>query len=343
MKRKDRLTPKREGRLTAIVITREMTLLMAFAVLIFVFTVVLVSSLDDIRRMVYGVKPGVTLETRLISGYLPNEVRRIVEAMAEQERTAPKDAMIFKETGELIPEAPGLDIDVDLTVDRSMKAKPGDNVELARTVIAPAITKRHFSPVYRVDTGRQAMAIAVNVAWGEDCLPELLEIFREQNVKATFFIDGEWAQKFPDMVRFISEEGHELANHGYQHVHVEKMSEPMIKQLISDNEKLLVSLGVKPSKLFAPPYGECNLTVVSAAASLGYTTTMWTIDTLDWKTEDPEKILGRVVPKIAPGAIILAHPTKVFLKALPRIVDASRNAGYRFFTVSDLLNLHESG
>ena len=339
MKRKGKLAPKREGRLTTIVITKETTLLMAFAILIFVFTAVLVSSLDDIKRMVYGAKPGVSLEDRIISGLLANEVRRVVEAMAEQERTAPKDAMFFKETGEVIAEAPGLDIDVELTVDRVMKAKPGDNVDLARTVIAPAITRRHFNAIYRVDTARQVMAIAVNVAWGENYLPRLLEILREHNMKATFFIDGEWAQKFPDLVRLLSEEGHELANHGYRHAHVEKMNEPAIKQLISDNEKLLISFGVRPSKLFAPPYGECNQTVLSAAASLGYVTTMWTIDTLDWKTEEYEKVVNRVAPKIAPGAIILAHPTEVFLDALPKIIDASRKAGYRFLTISDALEL----
>ncbi len=337
MKRKSKLAPKREGRLTAIVITRQTTLLMAFAVLVFVFTVVFVSSLDDIRRMVYGAKPGVTLETRIISGYLPNEVRRVVEAMAEQERTAPKDAMFYKETGELIPEEPGLDIDVDLTVNQVMRAKPGEKVQLARIVIAPAVTMRHFDPVYRINTGRQAMAMAVNIAWGEEHLPRLLEILREHNMKVTFFIDGEWAQKFPDMVRLLNEEGHEVANHGYRHVHVEKMSESTIRKLISDNEKLLISLGVTPSRLFSPPYGECNQTVVSAAASLGYTTTMWTIDTLDWNTQDSTKVSGRVIPKIAPGAIILAHPTLSFLEALPVIVDASRKAGYGFFTISDLL------
>jgi len=129
-----------------------------------------------------------------------------------------------------------------------------------------------------------------------------------------------------------------VANHGYQHVHVEKMSEPSIRKLISDNEKLLISLGVTPSRLFAPPYGECNQTIVSAAASLGYTTVMWTIDTLDWNTEDPKKVSGRVIQKITPGAIILAHPTRSFVEALPVIVDASRKAGYGFLTISDLLD-----
>ncbi len=338
MKRKNRLAPKREGRLTAIVITRQMALLMAFAVLVFVFTVVLVSSLDDIRRMVYGAKPGVTLETRVISGYLPNEVRKVVEAMADQERTAPKDAMFYKETGELIPEEPGLDIDVDLTVNRIMRAKPGEKVELVRIAIAPAITTRHFDPVYRISTEKHAMAMGINIAWGEEHLPRLLEILRENNIKATFFIDGEWAEKFPEMVRRLNEERHEVANHGYQHVHVEKMSEPSIRKLISDNEKLLISLGVTPSRLFAPPYGECNQTIVSAAASLGYTTVMWTIDTLDWNTEDPKKVSGRVIQKITPGAIILAHPTRSFVEALPVIVDASRKAGYGFLTISDLLD-----
>jgi peptidoglycan/xylan/chitin deacetylase (PgdA/CDA1 family) len=296
------------------------------------------SSLDDIRRMVYGAKPGVILETRMVSGYFPNEIRRVVEVMAEQERTAPKDAMFFKETGELIPEEPGLDIDVELTVNQVLRANPGEKVELARIAIAPAVTVRHFDPVYRINTERQVMAMAINIAWGEEHLPRLLEILREYNMKATFFIDGEWAQKFPDMLKLLNEEGHELANHGYQHVHVEKMSESAIRQLISDNERLLINLGVRPSKLFSPPYGECNQTVVSAAASLGYTTTMWTIDTLDWNTQDPAKISSRVIPKIAPGAIILAHPTQSFLKALPVIVDASRKVGYGFFTISNLLD-----
>ena len=64
---------------------------------------------------------------------------------------------------------------------------------------------------------------------------------------------------------------------------------------------------------------------------------MWTIDTLDWNIKDSEKILGRVVPKITSGAIILAHPTEIFLEVLPRIVDASRHSGYQFLTVSELI------
>jgi peptidoglycan/xylan/chitin deacetylase (PgdA/CDA1 family) len=337
MKRKDKVAPKRKGRLTTIIITRNMTLLIAFSVLVFVFTAVIISSFGDIKRMVYGVKPGVTLEARVLSGYLPLEVRRIIEAMADQERTAPKDAMIFKETGELIPESLGLDIDIDSTVNQVMKAKPGENIKLVRTVIAPAVTTLHFDPVYRVNTGMPFMAFAINVAWGEEYLPRLLEILREQNMKVTFFIDGTWAQKYPDVLKLLDEEGHELASHGYEHVHIENLNESAIKQLISDNERLLLNLGVRPSKLFAPPYGECNNTVIAAAASLGYTTVMWTIDTLDWNIKDSEKILGRVVPKITSGAIILAHPTEIFLEVLPRIVDASRHSGYQFLTVSELI------
>ena len=338
MKRRKKLTPRREGHLTTIIITRHTTFIIAFAILLFTFTAVFFSSFEDIRRMVYGVKPKVALETRKVSGYLPDEVRRIVEIMADQERAAAKDAMLFKETGELIPEEPGLDIDVDSTVDKVMKAKPGEIVKLSRIAIAPAVTTRHFDPVYRVNTTRQIMAFAINLAWGEEYLPSLFRGLREQNIKVTFFIDGEWAEKFPDIVRYISAEGHEVASHGYRHVHVERMGESEIRKLISDNDKLLVNIGVTPSPLFAPPYGECNSTIVSAGASLGYTTIMWTIDTIDWNTKDSQKILNRVIPKITPGAIILAHPTSSFLEAFPKIVDASREAGYGFMTISDLIS-----
>lgn len=339
MRREDRLVPKREARLTAIVISREGILLAAFALLVMVFTAVFVSSLDEVKRVFYGVRPGVTLEGRQMAGLLSQEVRRLVEAMAEQERVAPKDAMLFKETGEIIAEEPGTDVDVDLTVARVMQAKPGEAVELARVTIMPTITRRLFNPVYKVDTDQKVMALAVNVAWGEEYLPGMLEILRANNIKATFFIDGEWAQKCPDSVRLVAAEGHEIGNHGAKHVHVAKMPEAEIRDLILRNEDLLGRLGAKPRKLFAPPYGECNQTVTSTAASLGYTTIMWTIDTIDWNTKDPQKVIDRVARKIAPGAIILMHPTEVTIKALPTIVEAARENGYQFATVSELMGV----
>ncbi len=335
--RKDRLVPKREARLTAIVISREGLLLAAFALLVMVFTAVFVSSLDEVRRVFHGVRPGVTLEGRQVAGLLAAEVRRVVEAMAERERVAPRDAMFFKETGEVIAEEPGADVDVDLTMARVMQAKPGEAVELARVTIAPTITRRLFNPVYRVETDRKVMALAVNVAWGDEHLPAMLETLRAHNVKVTFFLDGEWAEKQPELVKLLAGEGHDIANHGFRHVHVAKMGEADIRDLILQNEDLLGRLGARPSKLFAPPYGECNQTITSAAASLGYTTIMWTIDTIDWKTSEPQKVIDRVTRKMTPGAIVLMHPTVVTNKALPAIVEAARKNGYQFSTVSELL------
>ncbi len=337
MTRKDRLVPRRDAHLTAIVITRQGVLLAAFALLIMVFTAVFVSSLGEVRRVFRGARPGVTLEGRQMSGLLASEVRRIAEAMAEKERVAPKDAMYFKETGEVIDEQPGVEVDVDLTVTRVMQARPGEGVDLARVEVLPAITRRLFSPVYRVQTKRKAMALAVNVAWGEEHLPGMLAILRENNARATFFVDGEWAQKFPDLVKLLASEGHEVGNHGFRHVQVSTMSEPDVKDLILSNDKLLTGLGAPPEKLFAPPYGEVNQTVTSAAASLGYTTIMWTIDTLDWKTEEPEKVVDRVARRMSPGAIVLLHPTEVTNKALPAILQTARQGGYELDTVSNLL------
>ncbi|MDI7247810.1 MAG: polysaccharide deacetylase family protein [Bacillota bacterium] len=335
--RKERLVPRREARLTAIVISREWILLAAFALLVMVFTAVFVSSLDEVRRAFYGVRPGVTIEGREVAGLLAPELRRVVEAMAERERVAPKDAMFFKETGEIIAEEPGTDIDVDRTVAAVMQAKPGEAVELARVTIVPTITRRLFKPVYRVETDQKVMALAVNVAWGEEHLPAMLEVLRAHNVRATFFLDGEWAKKRPESVKLLVDEGHDIANHGAKHVHVAKMGEAEIRDLIVRNEEIIGKLGATPRKLFAPPYGECNQVVTSAAASVGYTTIMWTIDTIDWKTSDPEKVVARVVRKMAPGAIILMHPVEVTNKALPVVIEEARKNGYQFATISELL------
>ena len=155
-------------------------------------------------------------------------------------------------------------------------------MELVRIAIAPAVTRRHFDPIYRASTEEPAMAIAINVAWGEEHLRNLLETLREHNVKVTFFVDGEWAQKFPELVMLLNEEKHEVANHGYQHVHVGKMSEPEIKKLISDNESphhlgisrlLLSTLANATRQWCKQPYP-------------WDTRQLRTIDTIDWDTPD---------------------------------------------------------
>lgn len=95
--------------------------------------------------------------------------------------------------------------------------------------------------------------------------------------------------------------------------------------------------GVK-TKLYAPPYGEYNNTVLAAAAEAGYKTIMWSIDTIDWQKPAHAVIINRVMKKLHNGAIILLHPTETTVKALPELIQKITEKGYIITNVSEILS-----
>jgi len=297
-----------------------------------------VSRWPEVARSLYGVKDRVTLEGLPVERLLPGEVRAVVEELAEKYFIRPQNAGFFPETGEVVPERDGLGIDIESTVESILQARPGENLSLITYSIPAAVTGDYFSPVFHGNSERNEVSITVNVAWGEEEIPGLLAVLRENAVKATFFFVGDWVKKFPDLVRDISREGHEIANHGLYHGHPNTMSRDELNRLILDNARLLDEVtGEPPAKLFAPPYGEFNEQVVSVAGNLGYRTILWTVDTVDWKRPAPEVITRRVIEKIEPGAIMLMHPTAPTVEALGGIIKSLKEQGYTFVTVGRLL------
>jgi probable sporulation protein (polysaccharide deacetylase family) len=192
-------------------------------------------------------------------------------------------------------------------------------------------------PIYQGDENIKAMALTCNVFWGEEYIGRMLDIFKEKNVQATFFIGGTWAEKFPDLVKKISEQGHEIGSHGYSHPHPDSLSRQENLQDISRAEKIIADLTGKKPRLYAPPYGERGPAVLEAAQELGYRTVLWSIDTVDWQRPAPEVIRKRVLNKMENGAIVLMHPTAPTINALPGIIDALQEQGYQLITVGKML------
>ncbi len=191
------------------------------------------------------------------------------------------------------------------------------------------------------EVGQQDVALAINVAWGEESLPGLLDVFGKEDVRATFFFIGDWARKFPELVQAVAADGHEVGNHGLYHGHPCALSREDLSRMILENNVLLAKIiGRQPSPLFAPPAGEFNQRSVGVAADLGYRTILWTVDTIDWKRPSPDLIHARVVNKVLNGAIILMHPTAPTLVALPGLIKALREKGFRFVTVGEMLGRH---
>jgi len=192
-------------------------------------------------------------------------------------------------------------------------------------------------PIYQGKTGQKMVALTFNVDWGEEYIPDLLKLLKQDKVKATFFLTGRWAEKFPELAGDIKRGGHEVGNHGYRHLHLTKCSAEQIKEEIVKAEKAIEAVTGEQPCLFAPPYGEFDTVVQRVAAELGYKMVMWSLDTIDWQRPDASTIVDRVVPRIHNDAIILMHPTQPTVEALPSILNRLKEEGYRFATVSEII------
>ncbi|NJD04722.1 MAG: polysaccharide deacetylase family protein [Ruminiclostridium sp.] len=140
-------------------------------------------------------------------------------------------------------------------------------------------------PINYVETGEKIAAITFDCAWGADDIPQILDVLKSRNVKASFFIIGQWAQKYPDKVRMIAAEGHDVANHSYSHLRMGALDQARIAGEIKLCGEKLEELSGQKIELFRPPYGDYSNNVVSAARKLGYYTIQWNVDGIDIKVK----------------------------------------------------------
>lgn len=166
----------------------------------------------------------------------------------------------------------------------------------------------------------------------------MIDILGKYNVKATFFVVGEWVDKFPESVKALHDAGHEIMNHSDDHAYFTKLNADQIKaQLDSCNSKIEAITGVRPD-LFRPPYGDYNDSVVSTVRNCGMYTIQWNIDSLDWKDLEAPAITERVLKRLEPGSIILFHnAAKNTPAALPSVIEGLIQQGYTMVPVSQLI------
>lgn len=193
-------------------------------------------------------------------------------------------------------------------------------------------------PIYQGSRSEERIALTVNVDWGEEYLPSILETCRLKKVPLTFFITGRWAEKYPQLVKEIAAAGHEVGSHGYGHVHPDGLSVADNLREIKRGEGVLTGiLGTKP-RLYAPPYGERGPGVLKAAEEAKYRTILWSIDSLDWQHRNRQITIERVVSRAHNGAIVLMHPTNGTAEAMPELLEALKDKGFDLVTVSELIS-----
>lgn len=291
----------------------------------------------SLNRRWYGVAPQVELESYQVGRLLPDELDLVLKELANQLEVAPQNAYYDLKGGRVIPETLGRRLAMAETKRLVLTAAEGEKVRAVLKPVYPEITHVYFQPVFRGDLTKQAMALMINVAWGNEYIPGMLQVLRDADVKVTFFFIGDWVERFPNLFQQIVAAEHEIANHGYWHGQPRKMSIEEQQRLITKAQEVMVTAGATPVKLFAPPAGEYDERLLRTAATLGYRTILWTLDTVDWKRPASQIIYERVVGKAQNGALVLMHPTEPTLQALPSIIKDLKVKGYELLTVSQII------
>ena len=138
-------------------------------------------------------------------------------------------------------------------------------------------------PIYCVETEKKQIAISFDAAWGNDDTETLIEILKEYDVPATFFVVGAWVDKYPESVKALSDAGHQIQNHSNTHPYMSSLSgEQMCNELDACNKKIESVTGVCPT-LFRPPYGDYSNSVIENVGNSEMYAIQWSIDSLDWK------------------------------------------------------------
>lgn len=194
------------------------------------------------------------------------------------------------------------------------------------------------SPIYKGNPEKAMITLLINVAWGNEHIPKILDVLHKHGVQATFFFDGSWVSKNPDLAKAIFKEKHEIGNHAFSHPDLKKMSQEQTRnELAKTNTVIEETLGIKP-QWFAPPSGSFNQNTVNIAHELNMMTILWTVDTIDWKQPETSAMVSRVIAEIENGSMILMHPTKPVAEGLDQMILEIKKKGYRLGTVSDMMN-----
>lgn len=202
----------------------------------------------------------------------------------------------------------------------------------------PALARSRDCPIYSVAREEKLAAITINCAWDENNLPQLLEILERENVKATFFMVGQWVEQYPQTAADIAAAGHEIGNHSYSHPDFRKRDAAEIEAQLRRTDALIrEACGVTP-KLVRVPSGDYDGAVISTVRGLGYEVIQWDVDSRDWMDPSAEEIVQRVTEGVQCGSILLFHAGKRNTEeALPEIIARMKGAGYRFVTVGELV------
>ncbi|MDW8028446.1 MAG: polysaccharide deacetylase family protein [Armatimonadota bacterium] len=188
------------------------------------------------------------------------------------------------------------------------------------------------------DRTKRQVAITFDDGPHPDYTPKLLEILRQYEAKATFFVVGKMAEKYPNLVKEQVADGHSVGNHTYHHVNLTRIPKEYIATEIKACGEVLRSITGKAPRLFRPPGGDYDKQVAEVAEALGYTIVLWSINPGDYADPGEKVIETLVLKKVRNGDIILLHDgVQETIDVLPQILGFLKDKGYQLVTVDEMM------
>ena len=243
--------------------------------------------------------------------------------------------------------------DIDDILTRGRKSVPGNNTATNRSGPPPRnsstnvridLSKARATTYHSVSTGGPHIALTFDDGPHPKNTPRLLDMLRERNIKATFFVVGPNAKRYPGIMKRMVAEGHEIGNHTMTHGNLSKMSNAAIKrELDGCRDAIIQSCGVNP-RLMRAPYGALkSAQKIYIKETWGYPNIHWSVDPEDWKKPGPSVVANRIISRTRPGGIVLVHDIHApSIVAMPQALDGLLRKGFRFVTTSQLISLGNS-
>jgi len=193
-------------------------------------------------------------------------------------------------------------------------------------------------PIYSVERGDNKIAVTFDCAWENSNTDALIDILGEYGARGTFFVTGDWCDRYPDDVKKLHDAGHEIENHSDQHPHVAGIN---VNDLINDTKecsrKIEMLTGEEP-RLYRAPYGEYDDSLITTLDGMGMKVIQWDVDSIDWKKPSPDDIKKKILSKAKSGSILLFHnDLENTTAALPEILKSLKADGYELVGVEDLI------
>jgi len=240
--------------------------------------------------------------------------------------------------------------DIDDSLTRARSSVPGNGASTnpsgppgwnPSTNVKIDLAKAKATTYHSVSTGGNFIALTFDDGPHRTNTPRLLDMLKERNIKATFFVVGPNARMYPDIMKRIVAEGHELGNHTMTHGDLSKMSSASIKrELDGCRDAIIGSCGVNPRVMRAPYGALTSAQKLYIKDTWGYPNIHWSVDPEDWKRPGPNVVASRILSNTRPGGIVLVHDIHAAsVVAMPQTLDGLLRKGFRFVTTSQLISL----